>query len=296
MNLYSSANKPGLGLVSLWRCLRISKPKIEILPMLIGNLLYVGDKRLVGFYVEIRNKPGVLADIALVFKKYNVNIWNIVFSSRVEVGSIGSGFILADLTDSSIKPEEVKEELGKLDNVEYVEVAKPQHLKLLVDPYHFPIVDDSGARHVVFSERAMESIVYGVREKFGQGGLAFLYHQGLLAGEYTLKKIVELGVKDLREALKIMLLHAMSHGRYLGEIIDYSYGHPLREDRVILRLYNNWECETAKRLGVRGPASHYERGVIAGVVQTYTGREVRVRETACIASGDRYCEFYIEFI
>ena len=145
--------------------------------------MYVRGRRLVGFYVRVFNRPGALADIAQTFKKQNLNIWTIVFGARVEIGSTGTGFFVVDFTGSKASPGEVKEELERLDVVDHVEVVEPQHSGILADPYHFPLVDDAGGRYVMLSERNMEGIVVRLRERFGTGGQAFLYHQGLIVGE-----------------------------------------------------------------------------------------------------------------
>ncbi len=264
-------------------------------PILIGNLLYLKGRRLVGFYVRVYNKPGVFADIAAIFKKYGVNLWNIVFGARVGIGEVGTGFIVADFTETSVEPSDVRRELEKLDSVDYVELVKPQFPQILADTHHFPIVDDAGSRYIMISEEAQKAIVIRIRERFGPTGNAFLYYQGVTVGETFKDHCVSMGITDLRRALELLLIYTLTTGRYRGEIVEYSYGDPLREDRIVIRLHHNWECVIARRHGIREPSSFYERGVVAGLVQAFTDRSVSVEETRCLCKGDPYCEFTITF-
>ena len=264
-------------------------------PLLVGNILYTGGRRLVGFYVRVYNRPGALADIAQTFKKQNLNIWTIVFGARVEIGSVTTGYIVADFTDSTVSPESVKRELEALDVIVEVKVVEPQYSGVLADLYHFPLVDDAGGRYVMLSERNMEGIVVRLRERFGTGGLAFLYHQGLIVGETLKGEYMKIGAESLKDAIRLLLIHALTTGRYRGELTYFSYGTPTLEDLIIIRIYDNWECVTAKKHGINEPASHYERGVIAGLLHAYTGREVSVEEAKCIAIGNPHCEFRVTF-
>lgn len=264
-------------------------------PVLVGNLLYLKDRRLVGFYVRVYNKPGVLADIASVFKRYSINIWNIVFGARVGIGEVGTGFIVADFTEAAVEPSDVKRELEELGSVDYVELVKPQFPQILADTHHFPIVDDAGSRYIMLSEEAQKAIVIRIRERFGPTGNAFLYYQGVVAGETFRDYCISLGITDLRKALELLLIHTLTTGRYRGEVSEYSYGDPLKEGRIVIRLYNNWECVIARRHGVKEPSSFYERGVVAGLVQAFTNRSISADETRCICRGDPYCEFTITF-
>ncbi len=264
-------------------------------PILIGNLLYLKGRRLAGFYVRVYNRPGVLADIASIFKRHRINLWNIVFGARVGMGEVGTGFIVADFTEAYVEPEHIRREIEQLDSVDYVELVRPQFPQILADTRHFPIVDDAGARYIMVSEEAQKAIVLRIKEKFGPSGNAFLYYQGMAVGEAFKDHCISLGVSDLKKALELLLIYTLTTGRYKGEILEFSYGDPLREDRIVLRIHHNWECVVAKRHGFREPASFYERGVVAGLIQAFTNKSVSVDEKKCICRGDPYCEFHVTF-
>lgn len=65
------------------------------------------------------------------------------------------------------------------------------------------------------------------------------------------------------------------------------------ETKVHVDVY---ECVTCSGLEAVGrPICHFEGGLIAGAVQTITGRSARAREITCIGGlGDKTCGFDIE--
>jgi predicted hydrocarbon binding protein len=65
------------------------------------------------------------------------------------------------------------------------------------------------------------------------------------------------------------------------------------ETKVHVDVY---ECVTCSGLETVGrPICHFEGGLIAGAVQTITGRSARAREVTCIGGlGDKTCGFDIE--
>lgn len=222
--------------------------KASLTPLLISNLYFTKDRKLIGFHIRAVNKPGALAKISSVYERFNVNIIAIVFSSRIDIGKTTAIFVSTDFTGLEIKPEKVKQELEKLSDIKEVKIVKPQLSQLLIAPYHFPIVDDLGKRFILFSEDNMVSLIVKLREVFGAGGLTFFFHQGRIIGFKLAKAYKDIGITDLREAINMLLLHSFALGRYLGEITYYSYGDPFKEDKIVLRIHSNWECEIAKNI------------------------------------------------
>lgn len=264
--------------------------RAPLAPLLLSNLYFIKREKLVGFHIVVANEPGALAKISSTIGRYNVNIIAIVFSPRIELGKKTSIFIITDFTYSKVEPEEIKDKLEELEVIYKVNIVKHQLPKILVDPYHFPVVDDLNRRFILLSESAMKSIVVKLRETFGTGGLAFLYHQGRIVGSELAETYKRMGISDLKDSIKMFLLHLLALGRYLGEITYY------KEDRIIIRLHRNWECEVAMKHNVKGPASYFEKGVVAGFLEKLTGRKVSVYEVKCLAKGDPYCEFLVTFL
>lgn len=262
---------------------------LEQKPLLLSNIIYTQGKSIYGFYLNIKNVPGALADVSRVFANYNVNIVGINFTPSIEESEILL-FIAADFSMSNIKPEDIFDKLVSLDKVISGSLVKPKIKGLLVDELHFPIIDIRGRRRIVLSQENLKFFVVGIRELLGSAGLALLYRQGVAIGEAVWERYQKIGINILEEAIKRLLLGGIALGRYKGEITKFS----VEEGVIEIRLHRNWECEVAKMYNIPGPASYFERGVIAGLVKGYLGKEVNVEEVKCIAKGDPYCEFRIK--
>ena len=262
-------------------------------PFLIGNILYTKDRKIIGFYIEASNLPGVISEIARAFEENSTSILSLVFSSKIQSGVRGSLFIATEMLDPKVSVEEVRAALEGIEDIYRVETVQPQHPQLMVDPYHFPIVDETKTRSIIFSEVDIESLIISFIREYGVGGRAFLYHQGRVTGFRIAEENRRIGAINLIDSLNMLLLKSFAKGRYRGEITYYYYEEGARSGYIAISLYDSWECETAKRHGVRGPASHFERGVIAGLVEACTGRKAVVEETMCIAKGDPHCEFRV---
>ena len=258
-------------------------------PLLVSNIILTQDKPIYGFYLLIKNIPGVLADITKLLADANVNIVAINFTPTIEHEDVLL-FIAADFSKSSEKPEVMVKKFTSLDNVVSATLVKPQVKGVLVDELHFPIIDTSGRRKIMLSQENLRFFVVGIRELLGSAGLALLYREGLVVGERIWKRYSGLGFKSLEEGLERLMIGSLVLGRYRGEIVKLSTD----ERRIIIRLYNNWECEVAKKHNILGPASYFEKGVLAGLIKGYTGKDVKIEEVKCIAKGDPYCEFEIQ--
>ncbi|MCD6369098.1 MAG: ACT domain-containing protein [Thermoproteales archaeon] len=70
--------------------------------------------------MSVVNKPGILATLSKVFRDFGINILSTAFSSRVKIGEIAAGFIVADFMDLKVNPDNIKKELEKLGDVKKV--------------------------------------------------------------------------------------------------------------------------------------------------------------------------------
>jgi|GEM_PF-1056973 len=257
----------------------------EINPLIIGNLVHAKNREIKGIWLKVVNKPGVLAKIFSILAEYGINVLVTNFSHIVEEGESGTLFIVADFATTNI--EEVKKRIEKLEIVEDSEIVEPQFDALLVDLYHFPIVDDKGKRLLIFTEYNMESLVVRLREHFKEGGLAFLYHQGLLTGLSLAETYKKWKIDDLKQALYVNFLRAHALGRYRAEISKYIKKRESLE--IQIKIHDMWECLTARRYGIKEPSCHFERGVIAGIIEGYVGKRIKLKEVKCVAKGDPHC-------
>jgi uncharacterized protein len=123
-----------------------------------------------------------------------------------------------------------------------------------------------------------------IRQFDVEKGREVFQNAGRRAGEEFCKKILDASldftsfVADLQEKLKDHLIgilkfekadmDSLSFTLTVAEDLDCS-GLPLSDETV---------CE-------------YDEGFIAGILNTYTGKEFTVKEVDCWASGDRVCRF-----
>ncbi len=142
---------------------------------------------------------------------------------------------------------------------------------------------------LIFSEDDMKSLVVQLRKRFKEGGLAFLYHQGLLTGSLLADTYKKWRIQDLREALYVNFLRAHALGRYRAEILNYIRKSDTLEIRI--KAYDMWECTIAKKYGIKEHSCYFERGVIAGIIESYLNKRVKLKEEKCIAVGNSYCLF-----
>ena len=225
-------------------------------------------------------EPELIIGIIRVFKDLHAKVRNMVIDYRSEE-DVGTGFIVTEL-QRSVSVDLVRKELESLKHVSEVKIVEFRRPRTGSIP-----------RYIMLSDKTMEAII-ALREKFGSGGQAFLYHQGMVVGEALAREYMSLGIEELREGIDFFLLQSAALGGIKGEVLYYTSQPPSKKSVVmIVRLHHNWECMISKKQGVRGPASHFERGVIAGLVQAYTNSKVTVEEYKCVAKEDPYCEFMV---
>jgi predicted hydrocarbon binding protein len=262
----------------------------ETSPAILGNFLLIDGKELRGFQVRTSNPLSVIAEILRLFMKYNVGITAINFPYKV--GDKNTIFIGADFTNAKTRPEDIKAEIEDIDDITGVQTVRP-YLGVLADLTHFPIITNYGDRYILFSETSIKSLIVALRDVFGSAGLTFIYHQGVMTGKNAVEKYKKWGIREIKEALNMRMIRAIVLGRYRGEVVSFSYDK--RGGETVIRAYGLWECETAKRYGIREPSCHLERGILVGLIEGYTGRRATAVETRCITKGDPYCEIYVRF-
>ncbi|MGB9838657.1 MAG: DUF2507 domain-containing protein [Methanothermobacter sp.] len=104
----------------------------------------------------------------------------------------------------------------------------------------------------------------------GEGANGILYKSGKDLGR-------SMGLKNAEEAVKFL------HDNRVGEL------EILEENPYRLRVD---ECLSCAGLPASGKAlCHFEGGLLAGILESMSGRPVDLREVKCWGLGDRTCEF-----
>jgi len=248
-------------------------------------LIYRHGREIIGYEVELYDRPGVLKKVLEIFAKYNINITYIERYSAL----LGPAyfFIAADYTGLTISPYKILEELKRLKNyVKNVTIAS--QLGDIIYSSNIHIKDIGGERAITFGLSDMKGLLNGIRKKLGISmGSSLLYHIGYGVGKECYQHYTKnIEIKDLNNLIAMM--KAILNANAWGYITDYK----VEENRLILRIENLWECETMKN-ETEAPASYYVKGFLSGLVDSFLNKKVVTREKKCIALGDPYCEFEI---
>lgn len=203
------------------------------------------------------------------------------------------GMLLVVSLEGEESAGSVASELRRLEGVDDVSFVEPQVRDALIDTYHFPVMDALGRTYVLMDTSFVKALVVGIRKAFGAAGAAFLYHQGKLAGQLAAEALRRRGYEGLEEALNAFLLEQQALGRFVARASVLSSFEDAEPRWIVVRVWGSWECEACKGEDVPCPAGAVTRGMLAGLVERYTGAVPDVRETRCVACGDGYCEFEV---
>lgn len=167
-----------------------------------------------------------------------------------------------------------------------VEFLEPVRRGFLVDPRSFPPLF-MGQRAVILSRSAYDTFLRRLREKYGAGYSAMLYHIGLNMGYHAYEDHARLVGDDIRTLIRTASALFAALGFGVIEVTKF------RMDNAVVRVYDSFECELFKQSNTS--SSHFIRGLIAGWLaaawKTDT-ENVTCIERKCVAMGDEYCEFH----
>jgi predicted hydrocarbon binding protein len=241
-------------------------------------------ERVVGFEFTLSNVSTTLKRITSIISEYNLDIYHIetCYKSRDEYRI----FIAIDFTDKDISTEKLLEEFEKQENVKNV-VVSPR-VKNIIYPSKFCSIDLGSIRGIIIGKANMEGIIEGIKEEFGEEvGNTFLFRMGHEIGRKAYKLFAEkLGIHSFDESMEV--IKALARGAGWCDIKEVIR----RDDKIIIRVEHLWECELQKGKTDK-PASHLVRGIYVGLLKEFLKKDLKSRETKCIALGDPYCEFEI---
>ncbi|MGC9165855.1 MAG: V4R domain-containing protein [Thermoprotei archaeon] len=259
-------------------------------PLDLLRSINILDRKIYGFSIIARNVPGVLASIGKACADALINIIDVVISTEQIVGGNAHLFLVADLTDSTFSPEDLKNELSKISSIISISIVEP-FVNFIIDDTHFPLTIYNGkSRAIVIGEAVMKGFLYGINVQLGEEvSYIALWHMGYSSGKEIWDLYYEWRKTIVRDLVELMLKTAIALGWWSHyEVVEYS---PMNKYAKI-RVWDNWECRLK---GVSGRAeSHFIRGMLAGFLTKHFNTECQAFETKCISKGDEYCEFEIE--
>ena len=260
-------------------------------PISVERFMFYEGRRLYGFRLEGRSRPGIIATISSIISEKGLDITYFSTTGTVRLRERGGSIIFIDFTGSDVKPEDLAREFMALDFVNKVEIIRPKFKGFIIDDVSFPVML-GGRRAIILSGSALKGILIEFRKRLGTGGEAMLYHIGREVGVEGARDINQnaerIGVKDLRDKLEIGMLLLQCLGYAIPEMVEFSEEPPYLK----IRLQNSIECELGR--GAGKPFSHYVRGMITGYTSEIFQRDLLAEETRCIAMGDPYCEFEVK--
>ena len=253
----------------------------------IGTIIRVGDDKIYGFEMIVKDVPGVAAKVTRVFAKYNVNIIKMMVSLRDEEGNVLM-YIVGDFSYATIEPAELRARLREADEEHILEVyMAPKVGSTIYSDKIFPF-KMGGTRIIAFGPANIKGLMVNLREKLGREVAdTLLFYMGEAIGEAVydvyFKRVKFRSLKELLD-----MVHGLLVAYGWCRIVEYE----AEDNNITLRVSRLWECEFLRNK-VEGPAGIYFKGVLKGFFTKYFGREAEVEELECIARGGSHCVFRI---
>ncbi len=262
----------------------------KLFPLDLSRSINISNRKLSGFSIITKNVPGILANVGKVCADRNINIVNIITSAEQIIGGNAHIFLIVDLTDTNVSPEELKFELSKISNIVSIEIVEP-FANFIIDNTHFPLTLYGGkSRAIIIGEHVMKGFLFGLMQQLGEPiSQITLWNMGYGSGKEIWDLIYEWRKAAVKELVELFLKISVALGWFSKyEITEYSAINKYAK----IRVWDNWECQIK---GMRGKAeSHFVRGVFAGFFTRHFNKECQAFETKCISKGDEYCEFEIK--
>ena len=241
--------------------------------------------RIVQITVRLRNSPGALADLAKRLAKAKVNVLEGNISRPSRSGTAYWSFF-AELPRAGLNSRGLERLLRGSRSASNVQVSKGAG-RQTVDTHGFPIEWSTGDRAILIRTDFFSMMEEAAKKMFSTGAYVFLHELGFAHGLPTWKNLFETfevrNRKDLDYALKIY----QAVGWCRPRVVSYDQKKP----SAVVRLEDNFECAMHSEGVV---SSHFVRGHFAGAFTALYGTRMTCKETACVSSGAKFCEFRIE--
>ena len=246
--------------------------------------LYSPGRRFVEFVVEKKNVPGALAKITAEIAKHNINLLSGLLTAYPEEPTSTWSFF-ADFTDVTLKPEQLAENLRRLDGVLNVRFAESKYLGLAIDNLHFPF-RVLGEGSVVFRVDTVGDMFNRLHEVFGPGAAVMLHEMDVRAGERKIESVRRNYKADGQTALDIVMMERIAKGWGIPEIKEFNR----EKAEATIEVKELFECLPFKDRFEQA-RSFFFKGYLEGILKQLFKKEVSTTEVECIAKGDPCCKF-----
>jgi len=199
---------------------------------------------------------------------------------KVDMSLIVGARDVGELTD-------VVRDLLEIEGVEHVSYGELPYKAI---PLKYYPLRFHGMRIVIFGEPVLKSIVEGIKKEYGKtAGPILLWNIGYQGGLGVAKEFKEkYKFENIEDYFAMLRLRGIVLGWFVISHIDIH----LKNNIIVLRMTDNWECNMVKGK-FKTPQSHFVRGIISGFASYILGKNMVAKEIKCIAKGDNYCEFIV---
>jgi len=260
-------------------------------PLELKRFLVCPGKRLVGVVMKVKIKSDVIAWLLSDLESRGIKVRQVCMSS-LEDAQYARLFVFLDTTGSATPVDEVLRQYEREGLIEIEKMITSPIEGFMSDTFHFPLTA-AGVRSIIIRQPGYREMMVGLREWFGAGGEAFLYHVGFRTGLAFVglhrEAAGKLGIADPIQIYKYISAPMFQWAGFgIPEVKDFD------SDGGEILVYDSFECELGKGRVI--PYSQFVRGIIAGVLSELFGRAYNVTEESCIAKGDPVCRFIAKVI
>ena len=260
-------------------------------PLELKRFLVCPGRQLMGVVGKVKTKSDVIAWLLSDLESRGIKVRQVCMSS-LEDAQYARLFAFLDTTGSATPVDEVLRQYEREGLIEIEKMITSPIEGFMSDTFHFPLTA-AGVRSIIIRQPGYREMMVGLREWFGAGGEAFLYHvgfrTGLALGGLHREAAGKLGIADPIQIYKYISAPMFQWAGFgIPEVKDFD------SDGGEILVYDSFECELGKGRVI--PYSQFVRGIIAGVLSELFGRAYNVTEESCIAKGDPVCRFIAKVI
>lgn len=234
--------------------------------------------------VDLKNVPGALASVASILSGAGVNtLSGFTAMGGGKENGIWGFFAEAEKDLHSVQLKQLMDKSPYVTKSTVVEGTGG----LVVDTIHFPLKLNSGESVILARKEIFGDMFKRLGEMFGSGGEAIVFEEGEATGESDGRRLIEIFGKDTaQQSIPELSMLYLSLGWGRPELIRFNpqpFG-------ATIRLFDSFECSGQKS---SKPNSQFVRGHMTGLINVLFEKQVKCKETKCLAQGDECCEFVL---
>jgi len=233
----------------------------------------------------LKDVPGALARAAglLAEAKVNIKTGSTFYLAEYPNAGIWSSFL--DFSRATRSPQEVFEELRKLDVVLEARLEEPEPAPF--ESIHFPILHAT-TRALILPIGMFWALWDGFERILKPSGLAaVLYNAGKEVGEHAAERLSEMFNVEGEKLVQAFSQAVKATGWGIAEVSSID----MKKHTATIIVKDCFEAAAWRKKPYN--VCHWTRGYLAGYMSRVFGKRVEAVETKCLAKGDEHCQFKI---